>query len=106
MIKLKFLTILALAATLALPFYGCMPSVGRPFPVQRVRQIEIGATTQEDVRQMFGSPWRTGIEDGFKTWTYGEYSVNNSRDLLIRFDDKGVVKSYSFSSSFPEDRNL
>ncbi len=106
MINLRTLTILVLAVSLSLPFYGCMPSVGRPFPVQQVRQIEIGATTKADVRQMFGDPWRTGIEDGFKTWTYGEYSVNNSRDLVIRFDEQGVVKSYSFSSSFPQDENL
>jgi hypothetical protein len=83
-----------------------MPSVGRPFPVEQVRQIEIGATTKADIRQTFGDPWRTGIEDGFKTWTYGEYSVNNSRDLVIRFDEQDVVKSYSFSSSFPQDENL
>jgi hypothetical protein len=83
-----------------------MPSVGKPFPVNQVRQIEIGTTSKIDVRQMFGDPWRTGLEDGFKTWTYGEYSVNNSRDLVIRFDEKGLVKSYSFSSSFPEDENL
>jgi len=29
-----------------------------------------------------------------------------TRDLVIRFDDKNVVKSYSFSSSYPEDENL
>ncbi len=104
--KLRMLMIMALAVSLSLPFYGCMPSVGRPFPVKQVRQIEIGATTRTDVRQMFGDPWRTGLEDGFKTWTYGEYSVNNSRDLVIRFDEKGVVKSYSFSSSFPQDESL
>ncbi len=106
MTKLRPLTILSLAILLSLPIYGCMPSVGRPFPVKQVRQLEIGTTTRAEVRQMFGDPWRTGIEDGFKTWTYGEYSVNNSRDLVIRFDEKGVVKSYSFSSSFPQDENL
>lgn len=89
-----------------LAVFGCAPSTGRPFPVQKVPEIQIGATTKETVRQMFGEPWRTGIEDGFKTWTYGQYSINNSRDLLIRFDDDGLVKSYSFSSSYPEDKNL
>jgi len=95
-----------LLATLSLPLTGCMPSVGRPFPVQQVRQIEIGTTTKAEVRQTFGEPWRTGIEDGFRTYTYGEYSVEMSRDLVIRFDDKDVVKSYSFSSSYPQDENL
>ena len=102
----RFLTTLSLLAVLSLPVTGCMPSVGRPFPVQQVRQIEVGTTTKAEVRQMFGEPWRTGIEDGFRTYTYGEYSVKMSRDLVIRFDDKDVVKSYSFSSSFPQDEGL
>lgn len=95
-----------LLAALSLPFTGCMPSVGRPFPVEQVRQIEIGVTTKDEIRTMFGDPWRTGVEDGFRTYTYGEYSVKMSRDLVIRFDDQDVVKSYSFSSSYPEDENL
>jgi len=97
---------LMLLATLSLPFTGCMPSTGRPFPVQQVRQIEIGTTTKAEVRQMFGDPWRTGVENGSRTYTYGEYSIKNTRDLVIRFDDKDIVKSYSFSSSFPQDENL
>ena len=103
---LRRIMTLTLLATLSLPFTGCTPSVGRPFPVQQVRQIEIGTTTKAEIRQMFGDPWRTGVEDGFRTYTYGEYSVKMSRDLVIRFDDKNVVKSYSFSSSYPEDENL
>jgi hypothetical protein len=102
----KRLTILALLAALSLPVSGCMPSMGRPFPVQKVRQIELNKTTQAEIRQMFGDPWRTGLEDGKRTWTYGEYSTSFTRDLKILFDDRGVVKSYSFSSSLPEDQNL
>ena len=103
---LRRIMTLTLLATLSLPFTGCTPSVGRPFPVQQVRQIEIGTTTKAEIRQMFGDPWRTGVEDGFRTYTYGEYSIKNTRDLVIRFDDKDIVKSYSFSSSYPEDENL
>jgi hypothetical protein len=95
-----------LLAALSLPFAGCMPSAGRPFPVKQVRQIEIGTTTKAEIRKMFGDPWRTGVEDGLRTYTYGEYSIDKSRDLVIRFNDKDVVKSYSFSSSYPEDENL
>ena len=106
--KIKnILTTLLLVIALGLPLTGCVPSsAGRPFPVQQVRKIEIGKTTQADIRQMFGDPWRNGIEDGKRTWTYGEYSIGYSRDLVIRFDDRNVVKSYSFSSSLPEDENL
>jgi len=104
--KLKPLTTLMLLAALSLPFTGCTPTMGEPFPVKRVRQIELEKTTMAQIRQMFGDPWRTGLEDGFRTWTYGEYTMKMTRDLIIRFDKVNVVKSYSFSSSFPEDENL
>ena len=103
---LRPLTILTLFAALCLPVTGCMPTVGRAFPVYKVRQIEVEKTTMAEVRQMFGDPWRTGLENGKRTWTYGEYGVKISRDLVIRFDDQNVVKSYSFSSSVPEDENI
>ena len=104
--KLKNLTTLILLAILSLPVTGCMPTMGQPFPVKQVRQIELEKTTMAQIRQMFGDPWRTGLEDGFRTWTYGEYTMKMTRDLIIRFDKVNVVKSYSFSSSYPEDENL
>jgi hypothetical protein len=102
----KIVTTLMLLVALGLPVTGCMTLEGRAFPVYKVRQIEVEKTTMAEVRQMFGDPWRTGLENGKRTWTYGEYSVNVSRDLVIRYDDQNVVKSYSFSSSVPEDENL
>jgi len=103
---LRPLTTLLLLVALSLPFAGCMPTVGRAFPVYKIRDIEVEKTSMAEVRQMFGDPWRTGLENGKRTWTYGEYGVNISRDLVIRFDDQNLVKSYSFSSSVPEDENL
>ena len=103
---LRTFTTLLLLVALCLPFAGCMPTVGKAFPYYKVRDIEVEKTTMTEVRQMFGEPWRTGLENGQRTWTYGEYGVNISRDLVIRFDDQKVVKSYSFSSSDPEDGNL
>ena len=71
----------------------------------RYRYAQIDPTSGSDGGQPGGNI-RTRVEDGFRTYTYGEYSVKMSRDLVIRFDDKDVVKSYSFSSSYPEDENL
>lgn len=103
---MKTLTRLALLIALILPFSACAPLAGQPFAVENVSKIEIGTTSKLDVLDMFGAPWRTGLEDGFKTWTYGEYTMKNSRDLVIRFDINDKVKSYSFSSSYPEDKDL
>ena len=86
---------------------GCM-TVGEDFAVGKVTHLKLGETSQQDVRQMFGDPWRTGLEDGQRTWTYGYYKYNvlgasQTRDLVIRFDERGVVRSYTFNSTYPED---
>ena len=97
-------TMVAALAALAL---GCL-TVGEDFAVGRVSHIQIGKTTQQEVRQMLGEPWRTGLEDGQRTWTYGYYKYNllgasQTRDLVVRYDDKGLVRSYTFNSTYPED---
>lgn len=79
-------------------------TVGRDFPAENVERIEIGQTTQAQIRDWFGEPWRTGWEDGMRTWTYGHYQYralgeNHSKDLLIRFGEEGRVKSYSFNTT-------
>ncbi len=63
------------------------------------------------MRRRFGAPWRTGLEDGQRTWTYAEYRYSlfggaQTRDLLIRFDDEGRVASYTFNSTHAEDIDL
>ena len=87
---------------------GCL-TVGEAFPVAPVSRIEIGSTSKREIQKTFGTPWRTGLEDGQETWTYGHYryallGTTRTRDLVVRFDDRDVVVSYSFNSSFPEDR--
>lgn len=82
---------------------GCM-TVGHEFPAGNVSSIKIGTTTQNDITNLFGTPWRTGVENGLKTWTYGDYSYNlmgngNSEDLVIHFNKNDVVSSYTFNST-------
>lgn len=82
---------------------GCF-TVGQEFAAGRVPEIKIGQTRKQDVHEMFGMPWRTGMEDGRPTWTYGIYKyalfgATDSQDLLVRFDPQGIVRSYTFSST-------
>lgn len=82
---------------------GCV-TVGQEFAASRVPEIKIGQTRRQDISQMFGAPWRTGLEDGQQTWTYGAYKYSlfenaETQDLLVRFDSQGVVHSYTFSST-------
>ena len=88
---------------------GCV-SAGKDFNVHMVPQIQLHQTTRAQIQQMFGPPWRTGVEDGRQTWSYGYYKYGTSdtlsRDLVIRFDADGTVASYTFNSNYPEDQHL
>ena len=82
---------------------GCA-TAGHDFNVLQVPNVQIGKTTQSEIRAMFGSPWRVGIEDGRRTWTYGKYryrlfSETSTQDLVVRFDDKWIVASYTFNTT-------
>lgn len=82
---------------------GCT-SVGQDFPASRIPEIRIGQTTQADIRDIFGSPWRVGMENGQRTWTYGRYYYSaagekQAKDLVVRFDPQGVVSSYTYSTT-------
>lgn len=82
---------------------GCA-TVGHDFPTQNVDQIRIDQTTRADIRQMFGEPWRTGIEDGKSTWTYGKYrwsafSNAQTTDLVVRFNADDTVDSYVYNTT-------
>lgn len=84
-------------------FYGCA-SVGRQFPVSRVAEITVGKTTKSEIRNIFGVPWRTGVENGAQIWTYAKYKYRvfgetNTEDLIIRFDKEGIVSSFIFNTT-------
>ncbi len=82
---------------------GCA-SMGHEFPAGQVQTIRIGETTENDIFRTFGNPWRTGIDNGLKTWTYGNYRYNaftdsETEDLVIKFDKRGVVSSFNYNST-------
>jgi outer membrane protein assembly factor BamE (lipoprotein component of BamABCDE complex) len=85
---------------------GCV-SAGHKFEAGNVPMLRVGETTQAEVREFFGPPWRTGLEDGQRTWTYGYYRYSlfahpTAHDLVVRFDDAGRVDSYTYSSTLAE----
>jgi hypothetical protein len=95
--------LLGLVAIVMLFSVSCA-TVGRDFPVDRVSDIRIGETTQKEIRAIFGPPWRVGIEDGQRTWTYGKYRYRafraaSTQDLVIRFNERDVVASYTFNTT-------
>jgi hypothetical protein len=102
MTRLKtFSTTLAMAAIL--PLGGCA-TVGEDFATENVGRLQVNETTRVEVRDMFGEPWRTGIEDGKRTWSYGKYrwsafSPAETTDLVVRFNDDGTVSSYVYNTT-------
>ncbi|WP_333873535.1 hypothetical protein [Methylobacter sp.] len=92
-----------LAMMIVLLSSGCA-TVGHEFPAGQVSTIKIGETTQNDIYTTFGAPWRTGLDNGMKTWTYGNYyyslfSDGSTEDLVIKFDNRGVVASFVFNTT-------
>ena len=89
-------------------FTGCI-TMGKPFDVAKVPTIEVGKTTDKDLRAMFGEPYRVGVEDGADTETWLNYKLallgdRTTRDLYVKFNADGTVKSYSFNTSEPGDQ--
>lgn len=102
-LKIRRIRVLVVSIFLNLLVGGCA-TVGKDFSEDRVSQIEIGKTSQQEVKNIFGSPWRVGSESGQTTWTYGlyEYSVfsaTQTKDIVIRFNKDGSVASYTFNTT-------
>lgn len=92
----------------ALLLAGCVSfAVGRRFPSPDPGSIKIGVTDRASLQQVFGEPYQVGLDSGDQTWRwfYGERSggTETSKDFNVRFNPDGTVKSYSFTSNFPED---
>ncbi len=104
--RARLLCLAVAIAAVAAVAGGCA-TVGHEFPSSGVAQIRMGQTTQQQVKELFGEPWRTGVEDGRPTWTYGRYRYRlfgetQTKDLIVRFDAQNRVHSYTFSTTEPE----
>ena len=87
---------------------GCISiKFGREFPSPEARMIVVGKTDKASLERAFGEPYQVGLDGGDQTWRwfYGQRDSGTeiSKDLAVRFNADGTVKSYSFSSNFPED---
>jgi hypothetical protein len=87
---------------------GCVSvRFGRDFPSPEAKSIVAGKTDRATLQRMFGDPYQVGLDSGDPTWRwfYGQRdsAAEVSKDLTVRFNAEGVVKSYSFTSNFPDD---
>lgn len=91
---------------------GCLSlKFGREFPSPDRQLIVVGKTDKAALERIFGEPYQIGLDSGDQTWRWFfgqreagiEASVELSKDLSVRFNADGIVKSYAFSSNFPDD---
>lgn len=92
----------------ALLFSGCA-TIGKDFDSTKLSWIKAGETGKKDVIRELGDPFRVGMDAGDQTWTYGYYQYrvfgeSTTKDLVIRFDQDGKVKSFTLNTSFPEEK--
>jgi hypothetical protein len=85
---------------------GC-GSMGKDFSSDKVQNIQNNVTTQSEVLDWFGIPFKEGIENTHTMWTYqlDKYYLfgdTQSKDLVILFDENNIVKAYRFTSSIDE----
>jgi outer membrane protein assembly factor BamE (lipoprotein component of BamABCDE complex) len=87
---------------------GCISaSFGREFPSPDPRAISVGKTDKDELRRLFGEPYQVGIDTGDATWRwfFGHrgWGAEQTKDLSVRFNSDGRVKSYAFTSNFRDD---
>lgn len=63
--------------------------------------------SKQQVKKIMGDPYKVGSSNGTPTWTYGYYKhrlfgESEIKELKIYWDED-QLKTFSFSSSFPED---
>ena len=73
--------------------------------------LKKNVSKQADVKMVLGEPHRVGDTDGTNTWTYGYYRYkligqSLTKELKIDWNADKTLQSYSFNSSFPEDKAI
>ena len=85
---------------------GC-GTVGKYFNSSQVQSIQNNVTNQTKIIDKFGLPFKEGIENGQVMWIY-EFDRGNilgpaeSKDLVILFDEKNIVRAYRYTTNAPE----
>lgn len=95
---------------LLLALMSCSTTVGRPLEGDRVDEVRIGYTDRSAIRELFGRPWQVGLEDGRISWRYvcirhGPFRDVEASELVVLFDELGIVSSYRFHTTVGEEHD-
>ncbi|VAX16756.1 hypothetical protein MNBD_NITROSPINAE02-1863 [hydrothermal vent metagenome] len=96
--------------TLSLLFVAGCVTAGKNFDSHVIKKIKNNVTMKSEIQQWLGYPYMTGVDNGSESWNYHFTKAGAgdtlSKDLYIVFTDEGVVKSHTFSTSFPDEMSL
>ena len=82
---------------------GC-GTVGKDFDSSKITKIQNNLTTQLQVLDWFGVPYKEGTENKYIMWTYQvdtwqAIGEGQSKGLVILFDEKNIVKAHRYESN-------
>ena len=82
---------------------GC-GTVGKDFDSNKVKKIQNDVTTQVEILEWFGLPYKEGTENNYVMWTYQldtwqAIGDGQSKGLVILFDNN-IVKAYRYESNY------
>jgi len=85
---------------------SCYGTVGKNFDNSELKSIQNNVTSQEEIFEKLGAPFKKGIENGQVMWTYqfdqwNAVGPTRSKDLVILFDKENIVKAYRYTTSNP-----
>ena len=85
---------------------ACYGTVGNNFDSSQIKSIQSNVTSQEEIFERFGAPFKKGVESDQAMWTYqfdkwNAVGPTHSKDLVILFDKENIVKAYRYTASNP-----
>ena len=85
---------------------SCYGTVGKNFDSSELKSIQNNVSSQEEIFERLGAPYKKGIENGQVMWTYqfdqwNTFGSTHSKDLVILFDKENIVKAYRYTTSNP-----
>jgi hypothetical protein len=85
---------------------SCYGTVGKNFDSSDLKSIQNNVTSQEEIFERLGAPFKKGIENGHAIWTYqfdqwNAVGPTRSKDLVILFDKENIVEAYRYTTSNP-----
>ena len=101
---MKFARVFLLALSMLPLVVGC-GTVGKKFDSAKVKNIQNNVTSQIEILDWFGVPYKEGTENNHTMWTYQldtwqAIGEGKSKGLVILFDDKNIVKAYRYESNY------